>query len=91
MARVYAGRGENDLVWSRSYGGRDHLSRLIQGLRRKPTWAVEAHWIAPTSILGLEPSLSRFCEHGLARGAVQEDFGDWMRHASKLALFWIAL
>src|SRR5829696_1507158 len=85
MARMDPGRGENDLVRSRSHCGRDHLSRLIQSLRGKPTRAVEAHRIAPASLFGLEPSLSRFLEHGLARGAVQEDFGDWMRHASKLA------
>jgi hypothetical protein len=88
---VYAGRGKDHLIRSPPYSGRDYLSRLIQGLRGKPTWAVEAHWIAPPSLLSLEPSLACFFEHGLARRAVQEDFGDGLRHASKLALFCIAL
>ena len=85
MARMDPRRGENDLIRSRSHSRRDHLSRLIQSLRGKPTRAVEAHWIAPASLFGLEPRLARFLEHRLARRAVQEDFGDWMRHASKLA------
>jgi len=48
---------------------------------------VEPHWIAPLSLLRIEPSLARFLEHGLARRGVQEDLGAVMRHASKLALF----
>jgi hypothetical protein len=64
---VYAGRGEDHLIRSPSHGGRDYLSRLIQSLRGKSTWAVQAHWIAPPSLLCLEPSVARFFEHGLAR------------------------
>ena len=85
MVRMDPRRGENDLVRSRSHRGRDHLSCLIQSLRGKPTRAVEAHRIAPASLFGLKPRLARFLDHRLARRAVQEDFGDWMRHASKLA------
>jgi hypothetical protein len=67
ITRVYAGRGENHLIGSRSYGGRDDLSCLIQGLRGKPPRAVEAHRIAPPGLLSLEPSLACFIEHRLAR------------------------
>ena len=84
---MYAGRGEDHLIRSPSHGGRDYLSRLIQSLRGKSTWAVQAHWIAPPGLLCLEPSLARFFEHRLARRAVQEDFGEGMRHPTKLALF----
>jgi len=84
---VYSGQGEDHLIRSPSHGGCDYLSRLIQSLRGKSTWAVQAHWIAPPSLLSLEPSLARFFEHGLARRAVQEDFGEGMRHPTKLALF----
>jgi hypothetical protein len=84
---VYAGRGEDHLIRSPSHGGRDYLSRLIQSLRGKSTWAVQAHWIAPPSLLRVQPSLARFLLHGLARRAVQEDIRAVMRHVSKLALF----
>jgi hypothetical protein len=58
VTRVYAGRGEDHLIRPPSDGGCDYLSRLIQSLRGKPTWPVEAHWIAPPSLLSLEPSLA---------------------------------
>jgi hypothetical protein len=87
VTRVHAGRGEDHLIRPPSDGGRDDLSRLIYRLRGKPTWPVKAQWIAPPSLLGLEPGVACFCEQGLARRAVQEDFGDGMRHASKLALY----
>jgi hypothetical protein len=64
---VYAGRGEDHLIGSPSYGGSDYLSRLIQGLRGKPPRAVEAHRIAPPGLLSFEPSLACFFEHRLAR------------------------
>jgi hypothetical protein len=82
---VYAGRGEDHLIRSTSHGGRDYLSRLVQSLRGKATWAVQAHGVAPPSLLRLEPGLARILKHGLARRAVQEDFGDRMRHPTKLA------
>jgi hypothetical protein len=52
---------------------------------------MEPDWIAPSGLLRIKPSLLRILEHWLARRAIQEDFGDGMRHVSKLALFWIAL
>ena len=87
MTRMNPGPGENHLVRSRSHGGRDHLSRLIQSLRGKPTGAMEAHRIAPASLLRFEPSPECFRKHGLARGAVQEDFGEAIYHALNLALY----
>ena len=88
---VYPRRGEDDFIRSCSHSTRDHLPRTIHGLRGQPTGPMEPDWIAPSGLLRIEPSLPRIREHRLAGGAVQEDFGVGMRHASKLALFWIAL
>jgi hypothetical protein len=52
---------------------------------------MEPDWIAPSGLLRIKPSLPGIREHRLAGRAIQEDFGDGMRHASKLALFWMAL
>jgi hypothetical protein len=46
---------------------------------------VETIWIAPPCLLRIKPSLAHIGEHWLARRGVQEDLGNGMRHASKLA------
>ena len=85
LTRVYAGCGEDDLIRSRSHRGADHFSCLVHGLGGKPAWPVQTCWIAPACLLRIKPSLARIGEHWLARRTVQEDLGNGMRHASKLA------
>jgi hypothetical protein len=46
---------------------------------------MEPDWIAPSGLLRIKPSLPGIREHRLARRAIQEDFRNGMRHASKLA------
>jgi hypothetical protein len=85
LIRVDPGSGEDDLIRSRSYSGGNHFSCLVNGLGGKPARPVQTCWIAPARLLRIEPSLARIGEHWLARRTVQEDLGDGMRHASKLA------
>ena len=85
LTRVHPGCGEDDLIGSRSYRGGNHFSGLVHGLCRKPAGPVEASRIAPACLLCIKPSLARIGEHRLARRGVQEDLGNGMRHASKLA------
>ena len=82
---VYAGPGEEDLIRSRSHCTGDYFPRHVHGLRSQSTGPMESDRIAPSGLLRIKPSLPRIGEHWLARGAIQEDFGDGMRHASKLA------
>jgi hypothetical protein len=85
LIRVYPGCGQDDLIRSRSYPGGNHFSCLVNGLGGKPARPVQTCWIAPTCLLRIKPSLARIGEHWLARRTVQEDVGNGMRHASKLA------
>jgi hypothetical protein len=85
LTRVYPGCGENDLIRSRSDGSGHHFSSLVHGLGGEPAGPVETSWIAPPCLLPIKPSLARIGEHWLARRGVQEDLGNEMRHASKLA------
>jgi hypothetical protein len=85
LTRVYPGCGEDDLIRSRPYRGGNHFSSLVHGLGGKPAGSVETIWIAPPCLLRIKPSLAHIGEHWLARRGVQEDLGNGMRHASKLA------
>jgi len=47
--------------------------------------AVQPRGIAPAGLLGIKPGLTRIREHRLTRRTVQEDLGNGIGHASKLA------
>ena len=66
LTRVYTGRGEDDLIRSRSYRGGNHFSGLVHGLCRKPAGPVETSRIAPAGLLRIKPSLAGISEHRLA-------------------------
>jgi hypothetical protein len=85
LACVGAGRSEDDLIRSCSHRRGNYLSSLIQGLGGQAARSMEPGWIAPARLLRIKPCLARILEHRLARRTVQEDLGNRMRHASKLA------
>ena len=63
---VYAGRGEDDLVWSCPHGGGYHVASLVEGLRGKASRPVEPDRISPPCLLRSKPSLAGLGEHWLA-------------------------
>jgi hypothetical protein len=58
---------KDHFIRSCAYRGGDDLPSLIQGLRGKPTWAVESYGITPSSLFCIYPGLTGGREHWLAR------------------------
>jgi hypothetical protein len=57
---------KDHFIRSCAYGGGDHLAGLVQGLRGKPTWAVESYGITPSGLFCIYPRLTGGREHWLA-------------------------
>ena len=78
-------RSEDDLIGPRSDRSRDHFPRLVQRLSGEPTRTVQPRRITPAGLLRIEPSPTCIRQHRLTRRTVQEDLGNGIGHASKLA------
>ena len=81
---LHPGTGEDHLVRTGTDRRRDDLPSLVEGLRGKPSTAVQPRGITPAGLLRDDPGLPCLRQHRLARTGVEEDLGNRLRHTLKL-------